>query len=159
MSTVWPLPSTAATQALGASLASAMTWGERDARVVFLSGELGAGKTTLTAAALQAVGVSDVVRSPSFSLVEIYEATQGQAIHIDLYRLVDPDELEHLAVREHLCGHTLVMIEWPERGGDRLPRPDLRVQMLTTPERQARIQAASNAGESWLARILEMSRI
>ncbi len=153
MSRVWPLPSAAATQALGVSLARAMSWGERDARVVFLTGELGAGKTTLTAAALQAIGVREVVRSPSFSLVETYDASAGEAVHVDLYRLADPEELEHLALREHLCGHTLLMIEWPERGAGSLPCPDLRVQLLTTPHREARIEAASEAGRTWLAAI------
>ena len=153
MSRAWLLPDVEATQRLGISLARALNWSERDARVVFLCGELGAGKTTLTAAALAAIGVTETVRSPSFSLIELYETTGGQAVHMDLYRLTDPAELEHLGLRDHLCGGTLLMIEWPERGAGWLPVPDLRVELLTLPQRSARIDAVTPAGRAWLERI------
>ena len=153
MSREWLLPDVEATQRLGASLARSLNWSERDARVVFLCGELGAGKTTLTAAALAAIGVTETVRSPSFSLIELYETTGGQAVHMDLYRLTDPAELEHLGLRDHLRGGTLLMIEWPERGAGWLPLPDLRVELLTVPQRSARIEAVTPAGRAWLERM------
>ena len=153
MSREWLLPDVEATQRLGTSLARTLNWSERDARVVFLCGDLGAGKTTLTAAALAAIGVTETVRSPSFSLIELYETTGGQAVHMDLYRLTDPAELEHLGLRDHLRGGTLLMIEWPERGAGWLPLPDLRVELLTVPQRSARIEAVTPAGRAWLERM------
>lgn len=153
MSREWLLADVEATQRLGTGLAHALNWSERDARVVFLGGELGAGKTTLTAAALAALGVTDTVRSPSFSLIELYEASGGHAVHMDLYRLTDPGELEQLGLRDHLRGGTLLMIEWPERGTGFLPVPDLRVELRTVPQRSARIEAITPAGRGWLERM------
>jgi tRNA threonylcarbamoyladenosine biosynthesis protein TsaE len=150
----WRLPDLEATTALGVQLARSLSWSERDTRVIFLRGELGAGKTTLAAATLQATGVPDVVRSPTFSLLELYDIAGGRrALHADLYRLMEPRDLEQLGLRDYLGGQTLLMVEWPERGEGVLPRPDLQISLLTVPGRQAMIEAGTDAGRQWLMRL------
>ena len=156
MKATWRLPSARETESLGVALARHCPWDEREPRLVFLSGELGAGKTTLAAALLQALGVEESVRSPSYALIETYTVRAGEAVHIDLYRLHGADELRQLGLRDYLNGRTLLLVEWPERAGDALPPPDLEVRLetLTDPGaagRNACIEARSSAGERWLA--------
>jgi tRNA threonylcarbamoyl adenosine modification protein YjeE len=154
MNATWRLSSARATEGLGRALARDCPWDPLQPRLVFLSGELGAGKTTLAAALLQALGVEDTVRSPSYALIETYRAHAGEAIHIDLYRLAGAHELQQLGVRDYLNGDTLLLVEWPERAGGALPGPDLfvRLEALADPAagREARIEARSVAGEGWL---------
>ena len=131
-------------------------WSERQARIIFLRGELGAGKTTLAAAMLKALGTDEVVRSPSYSLIETYQLIAGVAIHIDLYRLLGLDELEQLGLRDYLNPSTLLLIEWPERAEAGLPSPDLEVQLEVCAQgRVCRMTARSDGGESWLAAVRE----
>jgi tRNA threonylcarbamoyl adenosine modification protein YjeE len=156
MKAVWRLPDARATENLGVALARDCPWDEREPRIVFLSGELGAGKTTLAAALLQALGVEETVRSPSFALIETYAARAGEAVHLDLYRLHGAEELQQLGLRDYLNGRTLLLIEWPERAGGALPSADLQVLLQTSAEgatggRTACITARSSAGEAWLA--------
>jgi len=129
MKATWRLPDVRATEALGAALARHCPWDEHTARLVFLSGELGAGKTTLAAALLQALGVGEVVRSPTYALIETYAALAGEAVHIDLYRLQGADDLAQLGVRDYLNPHTLLLVEWPERAAAALPGADLTVRL------------------------------
>jgi tRNA threonylcarbamoyl adenosine modification protein YjeE len=154
MNATWRLSSARATEGLGWALARDCPWDQQQPRLVFLSGELGAGKTTLAAALLQALGVEETVRSPSYALIETYRARAGEAVHIDLYRLAGADELQQLGVRDYLNGNTLLLVEWPERAGGALPGPDLfvRLEALADPAagRDARIEARSDAGEGWL---------
>jgi tRNA threonylcarbamoyl adenosine modification protein YjeE len=147
----WVLPDAAATERLGHALAMSCTWDDRQARVLFLSGELGAGKTTLAAALLHALGVNEPVRSPSYALTELYTTTAGEAVHLDLYRLQGSAELEQLGLRDYLNPRTLVLVEWPEHGAGSLPRPDLHVRLQTVPVRIAIIEALTAAGATWLA--------
>jgi tRNA threonylcarbamoyl adenosine modification protein YjeE len=156
MKAIWRLPSARETENLGVALARNCPWDEREPRLIFLSGELGAGKTTLAAALLQALGVEETVRSPSYALIETYAARAGEAVHIDLYRLHGAEELQQLGLRDYLNGRTLLLIEWPERAGGALPRPDLEVRLETTAEdggsgRNGCVEARSSAGEAWLA--------
>jgi tRNA threonylcarbamoyl adenosine modification protein YjeE len=156
MRNVWVLPSARETEQLGAALARGCPVGSLDARLLFLSGELGAGKTTLAAALLQALGVQEAVRSPSYALIETYTLPALQAVHIDLYRLQGAQELEQLGVRDYLNPQTLLLIEWPERAARALPVPDLAVQLELAAQgplhgRRCRIEARSPAGEAWLA--------
>lgn len=156
MKASWRLPDVSATEGLGQALARYCPWDQRAPRLVFLSGELGAGKTTLAAALLQALGVAETVRSPSYALIETYTARGGEAVHIDLYRLRGAEELQHLGLRDYLNARTLLLVEWPERAGGALPRPDLEVRLQPSAEdggagRQASIEARSTAGETWLA--------
>ncbi|HWW20113.1 MAG TPA: tRNA (adenosine(37)-N6)-threonylcarbamoyltransferase complex ATPase subunit type 1 TsaE [Steroidobacteraceae bacterium] len=151
MSPVWPLPQVQCTEQLGRALARSCPWSDSTARVLYLCGELGAGKTTLASALLHELGVTEPVRSPSYALIELYQAGAHPAVHIDLYRLSAPTELQTLGLRDYLNCQTLLLIEWPERGGSALPSADLRVELTTQPARSASARAESDAGQVWLA--------
>lgn len=116
------VPDAAAMEALGAQLAASITPG-----IVYLQGELGAGKTTLVRGLLRGLGFRDRVRSPTYTLVEPYAFSTCQVYHLDLYRLASPDELEWLGLRDMLSERALLLVEWPEQGGGVLPAPDLRI--------------------------------
>jgi tRNA threonylcarbamoyladenosine biosynthesis protein TsaE len=122
--------------------------------VIYLVGDLGAGKTTLTRGFLHALGVVGVVRSPTYTLVEIYEMGALTALHLDLYRLSDPVELDNLGLREWASAGHLWLIEWPERGSGRLPTADLVVK-LTAGEggHDIELQAQGALGTAWLERL------
>ncbi|MGQ4659097.1 tRNA (adenosine(37)-N6)-threonylcarbamoyltransferase complex ATPase subunit type 1 TsaE [Lysobacter sp. F6437] len=122
--------------------------------VVHLQGDLGAGKSTLARALLRALGVAGAIRSPTYTLVERYPlATGGEAWHMDLYRIGDPGELEFLGLDTDDA--TLWLVEWPERGGQALPAPDLQIALaLEGAGRQARLTPLSEIGRGWLDRLL-----
>lgn len=119
------LASAQATEALGARLASVIAEG----CIVYLQGELGTGKTTLVRGLLRALGYAEAVRSPTYTLVEPYAVQDKQILHLDLYRLGDPEELEYIGLRDWLDGQTILLIEWPEHGGGVLPVADLQVEL------------------------------
>lgn len=121
------LMDTAATEAAGAALGSVLP----RSLVVYLHGELGAGKTTLVRGMLKALGHPGRVPSPTYTLVEPYELGGWELQHLDLYRIADPEELEFLGVREM---EGVVLIEWPERGEHFLPGPDMRCRLSVVPE-------------------------
>lgn len=131
------LSDAAATQTLGDVIAAAMPVQVHDAAVVYLRGELGAGKTTCARSLLRALGVQGVVRSPTYTLVELYEGNRVRGVHIDLYRLLGPRDLDDLGLRDYLGGGHLILIEWPERGGPGLPCADLELQLTYAGEDQA----------------------
>ncbi|GED21466.1 tRNA (adenosine(37)-N6)-threonylcarbamoyltransferase complex ATPase subunit type 1 TsaE [Halomonas halmophila] len=119
---------------------------------VYLEGELGAGKTTLTRGILRAHGHQGAVKSPTYTLVEPYELGEVRVHHFDLYRLGDPEELEFIGGRDLLGEAALCVIEWPERGRGWLPEPDVRVQLyLDEPGRVAVLHAGTDHGR----RVLE----
>jgi len=136
-----------ATARLGAALAATQPRGA----VVFLHGDLGAGKSTLARAWLRALGVSGAIRSPTYTLVEPYElAGGGRALHLDLYRIGAPGELEFLGLDDP-AGVALWLVEWPDRGAGALPAPDLEVHMaLCGTGRSVRLEPGSAAGVAWL---------
>lgn len=101
----------------------------RGGGIVHLSGELGAGKTTFARALLQALGVGERVKSPTYSLIESYRAGELDIHHLDLYRLADPGELEWLGVSELWDAAALVLIEWPERAAGAMPPADLVLRL------------------------------
>ena len=93
--------------------------------VVYLRGDLGAGKTLFTRAYIHALGYSGYVKSPSYGLLETYRAGGQTVLHLDLYRIEDPEELEYLAIRDLFDEHCALFVEWPDRGGNFLPAPDV----------------------------------
>ena len=97
--------------------------------MVYLTGDLGAGKTTLTRGFLRSLGIVGAVRSPTYTLVEIYETSMLTALHLDLYRLADPAELDNLGLREWAGAGHVWLVEWPERGANKLPAADLVVKL------------------------------
>jgi len=125
--TTLPLASADDTAALGAAIASAL--GDRPGAVVFLRGPLGAGKTTLARGLLRALGVRGAIRSPTYTLLEPYELPGRLLVHLDLYRLADPRELEPLGLRDYPPERCWWLIEWPERAGERLPPAELAVDL------------------------------
>lgn len=112
--------------ALGARLASQA--GD-SGMLIFLSGELGAGKTTLVRGFLQALGHAGAVRSPTYALVESYAIDGKEIFHFDLYRLTGPEELEAAGLREYFHPSAICLVEWPERGIGALPEPDLHLEL------------------------------
>lgn len=121
----WELPDEAATSALAVRLAGVLDEG----LVVYLHGDLGAGKTSFARALLGALGVGERIKSPTYSLVESYRAGQRPAWHLDLYRIADPGELEWLGLDALSDPSALVLVEWPERGVGALPEPDLIIHL------------------------------
>lgn len=118
------------TAALGAALARALK--AQPGVMIHLQGDLGAGKTTLARGLLQALGVVGRVRSPTYTLMEPYQLPDRTALHMDLYRLVDPLELQNLGLSDYPADRTLWLVEWPDKGGVLLPPADL--QLLLTAE-------------------------
>ncbi|MGZ5961709.1 MAG: tRNA (adenosine(37)-N6)-threonylcarbamoyltransferase complex ATPase subunit type 1 TsaE [Rhizomicrobium sp.] len=114
----------AATEALGARIAASMRVGD----AIALKGDLGAGKTTLARAILRALGVTENVPSPTFTLVQSYETPLMPVRHFDLYRVTDSSELDELGLDEAL-DEGAALIEWPERAGSRLPQDALHVAL------------------------------
>jgi len=122
--------------------------------LVFLEGELGAGKTTLVRGFLQARGHRGNVKSPTYTLVEPYELPTGTCYHLDLYRLADGEELEYLGLREMLAEQAVLLVEWPQRGDGWLPPADLRVEIAHADDgRQVCIDATSDRGREILSRL------
>jgi tRNA threonylcarbamoyladenosine biosynthesis protein TsaE len=141
------------TEAFGGLLARLRPAGNALA-TVHLFGDLGAGKTTLARGFLRACGVSGPVRSPTYTLVELYETPTVSIVHLDLYRLLDPSELEQLGLREWASPTHVWLIEWPERGQGRLPFPDLSVTLTGGIDgHEINVNAASALGESWLSAV------
>jgi len=137
---------------LGAALARTIPWATPRALTLFLTGELGTGKTTLARGLLRALGVEDVVRSPSYTLVESYEAAGHRVLHLDLYRLGGATDLEALGLRDELDEGVLLLVEWPERAPAMLPIPDLQVSLRVAGEgRIARLEARTEVGAGWLS--------
>lgn len=129
-----------ATAALGARLADALR--ARSGGVIFLHGDLGAGKTTFARGFLRACGVSGTLRSPTYTLMEPYAVQERRFLHMDLYRLNDPAELEQLGLDDFSPQDTLWLVEWPERGGTHLPVPDVSIQLAVQAQaRQAVIES------------------
>ena len=138
------LPIASSTDGLGRALAAVLP----AQCVVHLRGELGAGKSSLARALLRALGVTGSIKSPTYSLVERYPLADGrEAVHLDLYRIRDPGELDYLGLDDLAGRDVLWLVEWPERGGAALPRPDLEVRLEPAPKgRIATLRPLSPAG-------------
>lgn len=137
---------------LGRYLGEALQWQGH----VWLEGDLGAGKTTLTRGILRGVGHDGAVKSPTYTLLEPYDVKGHRIHHFDLYRLGDPEELAFMGARELFEEGSLNIIEWPSMGKGELPTPDLIVTLtLDLPGRLACVAAHSDAGAQALARLAQ----
>lgn len=145
------LPDAHATEMLGQAMAATRP----TAAVVYLHGELGAGKSTLARALLRALGVTGAIRSPTYTLVERYPLRGGdEALHLDLYRIGDAGELEFLGL--DATDAALWLVEWPERGGAGLPKADMRVDLdISGSGRTAILTHVTKSGHSWLERLAQ----
>jgi len=115
------IPNEQAMLAFGAKLSAVCG----NTAVIFLQGQLGAGKTTLTRGFLRGMGYAGHVKSPTYTLVESYQLAQGLLYHFDFYRLRDPQELEYIGIQDYFEANTICLIEWPEYGAGMLPLPDV----------------------------------
>jgi tRNA threonylcarbamoyladenosine biosynthesis protein TsaE len=141
------------TRAIGARLAAAVvTADERAPLVIGLSGDLGAGKTTLVGGLLAELGHVGPVRSPTYTLVELYRLQGRDIVHCDLYRLRHPDELDDLGLRDMQGPGSMMLVEWPEQAAGRLGLPDLALALdYAEPDaRDVRLDALTPAGEAVL---------
>ena len=110
-------------EAVGTVLAKSLNFGD----VIFLEGELGAGKTTVSRGILRGFGYRGIVASPTYTLLELYDLTVHRVAHFDLYRITAAKDLEGIGFRDYLDGQTICLIEWPENGAAFLPAPNLRI--------------------------------
>ena len=141
----------AAQEAFGARLASACP----ETMLIFLQGDLGAGKTTLTRGFLRGLGHTGAVKSPTYTLIEPYEVDGRSVYHLDLYRVGDPGELEYLGLREMLAEEAVVLVEWAERGVGWLPEPDLEIRITYGGDmRRVDLEAHSERGGRVLSTVL-----
>ena len=144
----------AGTLALGASLARALTPG----LTIYLHGDLGAGKTTLTRALLHAAGYVGHVKSPTYTLAEPYALTIGgkplQVIHFDLYRMASAEEFLEAGFREEFNERNVCIVEWPEKAETVLPQPDIKLFLeVAGSGRDVKLQALSDKGKQCLDRL------
>jgi len=141
------LPEEAQTLELGAKLAAS----SGSNATIFLYGNLGAGKTTLSRGFLQGLGHTGKVKSPTYTLVEPYEIEGQKIFHFDLYRLRDPQELEFMGIQDYFSPPVLCLIEWPEHGAGFLPTADLSCYIETKlTGREVRLIAHTDQGAAIL---------
>lgn len=142
------VPSVAEMEALGARLAR----GIDKIHLLYLHGALGTGKTTLVRGILRALGHGGLVKSPTFTLVEPYSFDGLIVYHIDLYRVSDPEELEFLGFRDYLESESVCLVEWAERGVEKMPSPDLDVTIQNVDDtRTVELESYSDRGTELLS--------
>ncbi|MFN3234906.1 MAG: tRNA (adenosine(37)-N6)-threonylcarbamoyltransferase complex ATPase subunit type 1 TsaE [Gammaproteobacteria bacterium] len=136
--------------ALGAKMAEVLQPGMQ----LYLKGELGAGKTTFVRGLLRGLDYEGRVKSPTFTIVEPYTLKQGTLYHMDLYRIVDPEELNYLGLDDYFSRENICIVEWPEKAGESLPRPDILLTLDFCDEgRDVVCEAFSEKGQSVLEKI------
>ena len=110
-------------EAVGSALAKSLNFGD----IIFLEGELGSGKTTVSRGILRGFGYRGIAASPTYTLLELYELMGHRVAHFDLYRIAAAKDLDGIGFRDYLDGQTICLIEWPENGAEFLPTPTLRI--------------------------------
>lgn len=144
------MPDEPTTLALGARLARTLTPGLS----IWLSGDLGAGKTTLTRGLLRELGYRGRVKSPTFTLLEYYSFSSFNLYHFDLYRFVDPQEWADAGFREYFNPASVCLVEWPEKGAGFLPEPDLLLRLdILDDGRSAKLTSKTKVGERCIERL------
>jgi tRNA threonylcarbamoyladenosine biosynthesis protein TsaE len=142
------VPDAEATARLGARLAQCVQPGMR----MYFRGELGSGKSTLIRGLLRGLGVRGRVKSPTYTLVELYAVSRLNLYHFDFYRFIDEREFAEAGLADYLQGEGVCLVEWPERAGSALPRPDLELTLsYSAAGREIGAHAYSEAGERCLA--------
>lgn len=133
-----------AMEELGRRLASVCPPGSK----LFLQGELGAGKTTLSRGFLNGLGYRGIVKSPTYTLVEPYQINDLEIFHFDLYRLNDPEELESIGIRDYFSGEGICLVEWPEKAAALLGAPDVHIHIQYQDEhRKVHLEGKTTTGK------------
>jgi tRNA threonylcarbamoyladenosine biosynthesis protein TsaE len=141
------LPDEAATAAFAARFARTL----RPGLVVYLRGDLGAGKTTMVRGVLHALGYSGRVKSPTYTLIEQYDLSGLNLRHFDLYRFRDAEEWEAAGFRDEFDGRNVCLVEWPEKAAGLLPSADLEIILEIQPHgRTLALHAYSDTGKECL---------
>ena len=147
----WQLNTAEELQALGAKFAEKAP----QSAIIFLNGQLGAGKTTFSQGFLEGLGFKNTVKSPTYTLVETYNCVDRLIYHFDLYRLHDPEELEFIGIRDYFANSSLCLIEWPDKGAGFLPEPDIFINIEPNANnlggRKVIASAKTTKGENYLA--------
>lgn len=147
------MPDPAATEQFGLKLAKALVPG----LVVYLEGELGAGKTALTRAVLHGLGYSGRVRSPTYTLAEVYAISSLDFHHYDFYRLAEPEEFLDAGFGDAFDANSVSFVEWPDKAAGVLPPADLRIVLAFDGDgRRCRVAANSDAGRICLSAMIPM---
>jgi tRNA threonylcarbamoyladenosine biosynthesis protein TsaE len=154
------LADSSATEALGTALARSYVRRGRGSAAMYFEGELGAGKTTCVRSLLRTLGVTGLIRSPTYTLVEVYPLDGLTCVHVDLYRLRDVGEVAELGLRDYLDGDCLLLVEWPDKGRAVLPSADLDfILEYQDVSRACRLEARSGRGQEWLADLVNDSSL
>lgn len=154
------LDDSSVTEMLGQALAHSIPDVAVSGAVLYLYGELGAGKTTCVRSLLRALGVAGLVRSPTYTLVETYSLPALTCVHVDLYRLQSLTEVHELGLRDLVGPGSLLLVEWPEKGAGALPPADLELRLdYAGDARRANLGANTPLGRTWAENLGHDSRL
>lgn len=122
--------------------------------LIYICGDLGAGKTTFARGFMQGMGYCGRVKSPTYTLIEPYQVAERRVYHCDFYRIGQPQELHFIGIQEYINDQAICLIEWPERGAGVLPQPDLWLRLRVNDQgRQAVLESGSQRGTTWLEQL------